>query len=318
MNPEKTLSSEDDFHIRELEQKIKILLSLENELTQKEKKLQDHNKQLEEKIEEESHHSKEVAQENLIAKEMNNVYAEKSKELEVTKLNLKNVTLEKKNLSRELEKRKNEKFETLGQLAANLAHDLNNPLSVIKQSLEVFQLRIKDRQTSKGFQRIDRAVERISHQVDQVLDCIMITPLQTKDTTILTILRQSLGNVVILDNISIEIPKKDFEVRWDETKISALFSNIILNAVQVIGKDEGKISVRISEQNDAAKIEIENSGPNIPEKDLDKIFEPLYTTKMEGTGLGLAGCKNIIQSHKGTISVSNNPVKFTIELPKFL
>jgi len=54
------------------------------------------------------------------------------------------------------------------------------------------------------------------------------------------------------------------------------------------------------------------------EKDLDRIFEPLYTTKMQGTGLGLAGCKNIIQSHKGSITVSINPVKFTIKIPKSL
>ena len=78
------------------------------------------------------------------------------------------------------------------------------------------------------------------------------------------------------------------------------------------------IVVQVSEKDDMIKIEIENSGPNIPEKDLDKIFEPLYTTKMEGTGLGLSGCKNIIQLHKGTITVRNNPVKFTIEIPKSL
>jgi signal transduction histidine kinase len=61
---------------------------------------------------------------------------------------------------------------------------------------------------------------------------------------------------------------------------------------------------------------MEDTGPSIPEKDLKKIFELLYTTKMEGTGLGLAGCKNIVQSHKGTITVHNNPTTFTITLPK--
>jgi len=168
------------------------------------------------------------------------------------------------------------------------------------------------------FQRINKSIKRISHQVDQVLNYIRKTPLVIEDTTVLTILTQSLDIITIPDNITIEIPKKNSEVKWDETKISVLFVNIILNAIQAIGKNKGKITIRVAQENDSIKIEIENTGPNIPEKDLDKIFEPLYTTKMEGTGLGLSGCKNIIQSHKGTITVSNNPVTFIIKIPKYL
>jgi len=144
------------------------------------------------------------------------------------------------------------------------------------------------------------------------------TPLVPNNTSVLTILKQSLDILTIPDNITIEIPEKDFEVKWDETQISVVFTNIILNAIQAIEKNNGKISIRIYEANNTIKIEIENTGPNIPEKDLDKIFEPLYTTKMEGTGLGLAGCTNILQSHKGTFTVTNNPVKFTIKIPKFV
>jgi len=214
---------------------------------------------------------------------------------------------------------KKEKFEILGQLAANMAHDIKNPLNTIKQSAEIIQLKTKeDEIPSKDFQRINRSIKRISHQVDQVLNYIKKTPLITSNTSVLTILKQSLDLFPTPDNITIEIPEKDFEVKWDETQISVVFTNIILNAIQVIGKEEGKIIIRVAEENDSIKIEIENTGPNIPEKDLDKIFEPLYTTKMEGTGLGLAGCTNIIQSHKGTITASNNPVTFIIKIPKYL
>jgi len=188
----------------------------------------------------------------------------------------------------------------------------------MKQSLEIIQRRAKeDEITKKESERANRVIKRIEHQVDQVLNYVKTPPLQIEQTTVLTILKQTLALLIIPDNISMEIPEKDLDVKWDETQISVVFTNIILNAIQAIEKNKGKISVRISE-NDTIKIEIENSGPNIPEKDLDKIFEPLYTTKMEGTGLGLSGCKNIIQSHKGTITASNNPVKFTIDLPKSL
>ena len=219
----------------------------------------------------------------------------------------------------EIEKEKKEKFKILGQLAANLAHDIKNPLASMKHSLEIIQRKTKDDEiTLKESQRADHAIKRIEHQVDRVLNYAKTQPLLKEDITVLTILKQTLALLTIPDNISVEIPEKDLDVKWDKTQISVVFTNIILNAIQAIGKNKGKISVRIFEENNTIKIEIENTGPNIPEKDLDKIFEPLYTTKMEGTGLGLAGCKNIIKTHKGTITISNNPVKFTIKIPKSL
>ncbi len=214
---------------------------------------------------------------------------------------------------------KKEKISTVGQLATNLAHDIKNPLASMKQSLEIIQRRAKEDEISKKeSERANRVIKRIEHQVDQVLNYVKTTPLQATHTTVLTILKQSLDLLAIPNNISIEIPEEDFGVIWDETQISVVFTNIILNAIQAIEKNTGKISIRAAQENDSIKIEIEDTGPNIPEKDLDKIFEPLFTTKMEGTGLGLAGCKNIIQSHKGTFTVTNNPVKFTIKIPKNL
>jgi len=217
----------------------------------------------------------------------------------------------------ELKQEKKKKFEILGELSANLAHEIKNPLASMKQSLEIIQRKsINDELVIKESERATRVIKRISHQVDQVLNYTKAIPLVPKDSTVLTILKESLGFLTIPDNITIEIPENDFEVKWDETQISVVFTNVILNAVQAIEKNEGKISIRIAQENDSIKIEIEDTGPNIPEKDLDKIFDLLYTTKMQGTGLGLFGCKNVIKSHKGTITVSNNPVIFTITLPK--
>jgi len=228
-------------------------------------------------------------------------------------------TMAKKLSEQQQELIKKEKIATVGQLATNLAHDIKNPLASMKQSLEIIQRRSKgDEISKKESERANKVIKRIEHQVNQVLNYVKTLPLKIEHTTILTILKQSLDLLIIPNNISIEISEEDFGVKWDETQISVVFTNIILNAIQAIEKNEGKISIRAAQENDSIKIEIENTGPDIPEKDLDKIFEPLFTTKMEGTGLGLAGCKNIIQSHKGTLTVTNNPVKFTIKILKYL
>jgi signal transduction histidine kinase len=81
-------------------------------------------------------------------------------------------------------------------------------------------------------------------------------------------------------------------------------------------ESKGKILIKIKEENNFVVIEVEDTGLAIPEDIISHIFEPLVTTKMVGTGLGLATCKTIIEQHKGKISVKNNPVTFTIKLPK--
>jgi len=92
-------------------------------------------------------------------------------------------------------------------------------------------------------------------------------------------------------------------------------SNLVKNASQAI-EGNGKISIRIIDKKDNVFIEIEDSGSGIPESVLPKIFEPLFTTKQSGTGLGLASCNSIVERHGGALTVRNNPTVFTIRLPK--
>ena len=83
-------------------------------------------------------------------------------------------------------------------------------------------------------------------------------------------------------------------------------------------RNGGKIEIKISDQNNLAILKFIDSGDGIPDENISKIFEPLFTTKQKGTGLGLASCKNIVEQHQGEISVENNPTTFTIILPKIL
>jgi len=80
----------------------------------------------------------------------------------------------------------------------------------------------------------------------------------------------------------------------------------------------GKIEIKINEKDNMVILEFADSGKGISDNDLEKVFEPLFTTKQKGTGLGLASCRNIVDQHQGKISVKNNPTTFTIKLPKSL
>ena len=99
-------------------------------------------------------------------------------------------------------------------------------------------------------------------------------------------------------------------------QIQVVFSNLILNAIQAIDKDDGRILIRTFESEKDFVIEFEDSGSGIIPDNVSRIFDPLFTTKQTGTGLGLVICKTIIEQHGGIITVKTSPTIFTITLPK--
>ena len=237
-------------------------------------------------------------------------------------------------LDNELEQRKNqleievvektkkildsEKLSAIGELSARLAHDIKNPLTTIKSTvklLKTFQGKPIDDYIMKRFDLMDESIFRISHQVDGVLDYIKKTPLKMEPTSLIGIIKTSLLPLIIPKNIQINLPNTDVILKCDPIKMEVVFGNIILNSIQAIGDNPGKIYVRYVEKPDSVIIEIADSGQGIPIENLDRIFDPLFTTKQRGTGLGLSSCKNIIEQHEGKISAKNTPTTFTIVLP---
>jgi len=114
--------------------------------------------------------------------------------------------------------------------------------------------------------------------------------------------------------IIINLPENDVSFRCDSRKIEGVMSNLINNAVQAID-GQGEIDVTMSADSKFVKIKVRDSGSGIDKENLEKIFEPMFTTKKSGTGLGLVICKSIVEQHGGSISVSNKPTTFTIKLP---
>jgi len=213
---------------------------------------------------------------------------------------------------------KNERLGAIGHLSASMAHDLKNPLATIKTSSIIIKKQIdnKDPEIEKAIQRMDRAIFRMSHQIDDVLNFVRMTPLNLSENKLSAILSNSIDSLDIPHNIKLEIHDSDFTIFCDSKKLETVFTNIILNAIQAIGNSEGNIMIKSKILDEKIEIKISDSGPEIQNEIMEKIFEPLFTTKEKGTGLGLSSCKNIIEQHGGSISVQNNPTTFTIILPK--
>lgn len=211
-----------------------------------------------------------------------------------------------------------ERLSSIGNLSSRMAHDLRNPLSVIKNSMEILNLRLNDNMDERvnhQLAMVGRAVSRMSHQIEDVLDFVNIAELKVQSSSIITILESAVLSTDIPKSVTINLPKNSATALCDPFRLEVVFSNLLKNASQAV-KDSGEITIRIIDKNDDVFVEIEDSGPGILETNMEQIFEPLFTTKQTGTGLGLASCKSIIEKHGGTLSVRNKPTVFTVQIPK--
>ncbi len=217
---------------------------------------------------------------------------------------------------------KSERLSAIGELSGRLAHDLRNPLSVMKMSLDLIKQspadsKLSDETVMKRMNLIEKSIDRISHQVDDVLGYVRNSPLNLKNISLKELIQSSIDKVNIPNDVQIKLDQKDVHIDCDIVKLDAVFINLIVNSIQAM-PNGGKIEIKISEQSNLAVLKFIDSGEGISDEYKSKIFEPLFTTKQKGTGLGLASCKNIVEQHQGEISIENNPTTFTILLPKIL
>jgi len=213
---------------------------------------------------------------------------------------------------------KKEKLTVIGQLSSNIAHDIRNPLGTIKNAGVIIEKENnnKNEVISRELTRINLSIRRISHQIEEVLNYVRTTPIMLKPHSINQTIQEAIDTLDVPSHIRIDLPQNDVIVSFDYEKMLVVFVNILLNAIQSIGEENGYITINTLETSSDVTMTFENSGPNIPSEDLTRIFDTLFTTKLEGTGLGLSSCKNIVEQHKGTIQVTTDPVIFSIRLPK--
>ena len=216
------------------------------------------------------------------------------------------------------EKIKLEKFATIGQLGALVAHDIRNPLTVIKGSFDLIRLKRDpplDEKEKKLFEKISTSIDQIEYRTKDILDFTKTPELNLEETGLLRIINDSLSEISIPNRIKIKIPENDFKIKVDKLKIQSVISNLVKNAIEAIDGD-GKIYIKLKDKDRNVFLSVTDSGSGIDSENIDDVFEPLFTRKITGFGLGLTGCKKIIEQHGGKISVSANPTSFLIKLPK--
>lgn len=215
---------------------------------------------------------------------------------------------------------KSERLAAIGELAGMIGHDLRNPLAGIRNA--VFYLQRKGAEVSKErtcemLKVIDSCVVHSNKIINDLLDYSGEYHLERQRVSLYNLVTDALELAQVPEKITVlnEIPF--FEVYLDLDKMKRVITNLVKNAADAM-PNGGSITLKATKNNETAKIFVTDTGTGIPENVLPNIFTPLFTTKAQGMGFGLAICKRIIDAHAGTISVETKLGKgttFTINLP---
>ncbi|HEX6845638.1 MAG TPA: ATP-binding protein, partial [Chitinophagaceae bacterium] len=216
-----------------------------------------------------------------------------------------------------------EKFTATGRVARTIAHEVRNPLTNISLAAEQLQeMTSQNNESSMLLDMISRNGIRINQLVSDLLNATKAIELNIKKTSINNVLDEALAMAADRIDLSQVKVEKRYEsnmcdVPVDREKIKIAFLNIIVNAIEAMEKNKGILILRTKNAGGLCLVQIEDNGSGMDEDTLQKLFEPYFTNKSKGNGLGLTNCQNIIMSHRGKISVQSrvgNGSTFTVTL----
>lgn len=203
-----------------------------------------------------------------------------------------------------------EKLGATGRLVRTLAHEVRNPLNNINMSVEQLVHNPVQQESDLFLDIIQRNSKRIGDLITELLDSARPTDLVFERCTLQSIMDESIADAldrITLQRINMQIRYSN-EPCWimgNKEKLKIAFLNIIINAVEAMKANQGELDIDIENVNFLHKVTIRDNGSGIPEENLSRLFEPYFTSKRNGMGLGLASTLNILQSHKAYIDVSS-------------
>ncbi len=229
-------------------------------------------------------------------------------------------TEELKETQRELIRQ--EKLVAIGKLSGSVAHDIRNPLGVISNSIYYLNF-VSNEETDEKIREHISIMEREINRANEIINDLMNFSRENTPNLSKGDMNRLIGEYVeelqLPDNILLETeldPALPI-LAFDHSQLHRIFHNLLTNARQSM-PDGGALQIRTSHDNEFVRIAISDTGRGIAGEDLDKIFEPLFTTRTRGVGLGLSIVKDFIEKHGGAIEVESELGKgttFTVRLP---
>lgn len=202
-----------------------------------------------------------------------------------------------------------EKLAATGRLVRTLAHEVRNPLSNIHMSLEQLVGLTKD-EDRIYLDIIDRNGKRINDLITELLTSSKPTEMALERIVAQNVIDEALSAAVdrlTLKQIKLKLhyPESPCYIRGDQGKLKIALLNIIINAIEAMDKNPGELKITLSCNEENNVVEITDTGCGIPPENLSKLFEPFFTSKRNGIGLGLASTLNILQAHSATVEVKS-------------
>jgi two-component system NtrC family sensor kinase len=217
---------------------------------------------------------------------------------------------------------KTERLATIGEVAAKIAHEIKNPLSGISIALELMKNKTPDDDQRQKVSEILSEVARLDRIIKDMLQIAKPPELYLRTTSPNEIVEKAIALVSTkADERRIKIDKDlscGDSFCLDPEKIEQVLLNLLLNGIDSIDGTGGNITVQTEILKNELHIKVSDSGCGIREVEIEKLFQPFYSTKRNGTGLGLAISKRIIESHRGRIIVKSEIGKgsvFTLVIP---
>ncbi|MEP6676228.1 MAG: ATP-binding protein [Ferruginibacter sp.] len=204
-----------------------------------------------------------------------------------------------------------EKLGVTSRLVRILAHEVRNPLNNINLSVEQLETEVDKEETKLYLDIIGRNSRRIGSLISELLNSSRPAEMTPDRKSLQKILDESLAAAIdriTLKHIKLKVnyPPQPVWIMADGEKLKIAFLNIIINAVEAMEDSKGELTISILIDNATCTVLIRDNGTGIDEENLSHLFEPYFTSKRNGMGLGLASTLNILQSHKATVDVQSS------------